>query len=185
MHTVRTTLLSLSALLFLLVGCEGPAGPQGPQGPQGPSGPAGALVETVEVEFDANAASVSEDNLVLFQNYDFPEITESVDNNGFVQAYYLAENDTWTAMPFTFGDESPDVDAVDYTLTFGYAWQAGIGPDEEGFVQLFYEASAPFALDFARDRIVKIVVADGRAATMPGVNWSDYSSVKQHFDLDE
>jgi len=178
MHTVRTTLLSLSALLFLLVGCEGPTGPQGPQGPQGPSGPAGALVETVEVEFDANAASVSEDNLVLFQNYDFPEITESVDNNGFVQAYYLAENDTWTAMPFTFGDESPDVDAVDYTLTFSYAWNVG-------FVQLFYEASAPFALDFARDRIVKIVVADGRAATMPGVNWSDYSSVKQHFNLDE
>jgi len=178
MHTMRTTLLSLPLLLLLLVGCEGPTGPQGPQGPQGPRGPAGALVETFEVEFDADAASVSEDELVLFQNYDFPEITESVENNGFVQAYYLAENDTWTAMPYTFGDESPDINAVDYTLTLGYAWNVDL-------VQIFYEASAPFALDFARDRLIKVVIADGRAATTASVDWSDYSSVKQHFDLED
>ncbi len=177
MSTLRL-LLAPVLLAVVLVGCEGPTGPQGPQGPQGPSGPAGALVETFEVEFDVDAAAEGEAGLVLFQNYDFPEITASVNNNGFVQAYYLADNDTWTAMPYTFGDESPDINAVDYTLTLGYAWNVGL-------VQLFYEASAPFALDFARDRTVKIVVADGRAATTAGVEWSDYSSVKQHFDLEE
>ncbi|PEN05675.1 hypothetical protein CRI93_12250 [Longimonas halophila] len=177
MSTLRL-LLAPVLLAVVLVGCEGPTGPQGPQGPQGPRGPAGALVETFEVEFDVDAATEGEAGLVLFQNYDFPEITESVNNNGFVQAYYLADNDTWTAMPYTFGDESPDINAVDYTLTLGYAWNVGL-------VQLFYEASAPFALDFARTRTVKIVVADGRAATTAGVEWSDYSSVKQHFDLEE
>lgn len=177
MPTLRL-LLAPVLLAVVLVGCEGPTGPQGPQGPQGPAGPAGALVETFEVSFDVDDAAESEDGLVLFQNYDFPEITDSVDDNGFVQAYYLADNDTWTAMPYTFGDESPDVDAVDYTLTLGYAWNVGL-------VQVFYEASAPFALDFARDRTVKIVVADARAATTAGVNWSDYSSVQQRFDLEE
>lgn len=171
-------LLAPVLLALVLVGCEGPTGPQGPQGPQGPPGPAGALVETFEVTFDVDDATEGEAGLVLFQNYEFPEITESVNNNGFVQAYYLADNDTWTAMPYTFGDESPDINAVDYTLTLGYAWNVGL-------VQLFYEASAPFALDFARSRTVKIVIADGRAAATAGVNWSDYSSVKQHFDLEE
>lgn len=180
MSTVRIPLALLFVFALFTAGCEGPTGPRGPQGPQGPSGPAGALVQSFEVTFDvdANTVSLSEDGLVLFQNYEFPEITESVERNGFVQAYYLASNDTWTALPYTFGDESPDINAVDYTLTLGYAWNVGL-------VQVFYEASAPFALDFARTRTLKIVVADARAAATAGVNWSDYSSVQQRFNLDE
>lgn len=174
--------ISLFLLVFLLsafvAGCEGPVGPPGPQGPRGPAGAQGAFIQTVEVTFDVDTAIEDESGLVLFQNYDFPEITPSVEDNGFVQAYYLAGNDTWTAMPYTFGDESPDIDAVDYTLTLGYAWSVDL-------VQLFYEASAPFALDFAQTRTVKIVVADAQAAQARSVDWSDYESVRSHFGLEE
>ena len=178
MDTLRLMPCIALTVSLLLIGCEGPMGPEGRPGPPGPAGPQGAIVSTFEVTFDVEAATEDESGLVLFQNYDFPEITNSVDNNGFVQAYYLASNDTWTAMPYTFGDESPDIDAVDYKMTFFYAWNVGL-------VQLFYEGSAPFALDFAADRTVKIVVADAQATAVRGVDWSDYNSVKHHFDLDE
>lgn len=186
MRTLRLLPFLTLALALLVAGCdEGPVGPRGPEGPpgfEGPRGPEGPpgdpAVETFEVDFIAQDATVDESGVVLFQNYDFPEITSSVERNGLVQAYYLASNDTWTAMPYTFGEESQNVDAVDYTLTFGYAWDAGL-------VQLFYEGSAPFALDFAQDRIVKIVILEGDPASVRGLDWSDYSAVKQRFDLGE
>jgi hypothetical protein len=114
---------------------------------------------------------------VLSSSYAFPEITQSVEDNGFVQAYFR-EQDTWTAMPYTYGVESQSLDAVDYTLSFGYAW-------EVGQVEIFYEASAPFALDFAVDRTVKVVIADAASASVSGIDWSDYSAVKERFQLDE
>lgn len=176
MRTLRLVPLAILALSVWFAGCD--QGPVGPEGPPGPPGPPGAFVQTFEVTFDASAATVDESGVVLFQNYDFPEITNSVDANGFVQAYYRAANGTWTAMPYTFGEESQNVDAVDYTLTFGYAWDVGL-------VQLFYEGSAPFALDFAVDRTVKVVIADGNSASVRGLDWSNYSAVKNHFNLDD
>lgn len=170
--------LLLASIVVLSAGCEGPVGPAGPRGEQGvrgPQGPSGAFIQTFQITFDANTATLN--STVLSTTYDFPEITQSVEDNGFVQAYFR-EQDTWTAMPYTYGEESQNLDAVDYTLTFGYAWDVGV-------VELFYEASAPFALDFAVDRTVKIVIADAASASLSDVNWSDYRAVKERFQLDD
>jgi hypothetical protein len=79
-------------------------------------------------------------------------------------------------MPYTYGVESPEVPAVDYTVTFGYAY-------EQGFVELFYEVSNEAAFPSLVDREVKVVVLYGSPAAF-NVDWSDYSAVAQRFDLE-
>jgi len=191
---------SLFAFLLLLTGCdEGPAGPPGqpgPPGPRGPEGPPGSSVTSFDVIFDTETAQVGPNGLVLFENYDAPEITSNVLTNGIVMCYYFESNNTLTAMPYTYGEESQDVEAVDYTLTFGYAFDTGL-------VQIFYEGSAPFALDFAVDRDVRVVVLEGdpfasaaaaaKSTSLtelqalenayPEVDWQNYYDVAERFDL--
>jgi hypothetical protein len=113
---------------------------------------------------------------VISQAYDAPEVTRGVVEQGMVTAYYR-EQGTWTAMPYTYGVESPDLAAVDYTVTFAYAY-------EEGFVELFYEVSNEAAFPSLVDREVKFVVLYGSPATF-SVDWSDYSEVAQRFNLEE
>jgi hypothetical protein len=112
---------------------------------------------------------------------DAPEVTPAVVQTGVVLAY-VREAGTWTALPFTYGVESPDLPAVDYTVSLGYAF-------ETGFVEVFYDVSTPAALDFVTDRTVKVVVIQGNAltysATHGGLDWRDYEAVRDHFGLDE
>jgi len=197
LRPIRLTTLLPIVLAFALVysACEGPVGPPGPPGRDGlPGDPA---VSSFDVFFDVGTATESTDGLVLFTEYDAPEINRGVVENGIVMAYYFEEtSETWTAMPYAYGEESQNVEAVDYTLTFGYAFNTG-------FLQVFYEASAPFALDFAVSRDVRVVVLEGDPfasstaalsksgtpvlerleAVYPGVNWRDYRDVAERFDL--
>lgn len=196
----RSLLVSAFALLFALsfAACDqGPPGPSGPPGPPGPPGPSGgtAAVTSFDLIFDVNTAVESEDGLVLFSEYDAPEITNNVVTAGLVMAYYFEETSgTWTAMPYTYGEESQDLNAVDYTLTFGYAFNTG-------FMQIFYEASAPFALDFAVSRDVRVAIFAGGfqtsnltksdapvieklEAAYPDVDFRNYQEVAKRFELD-
>lgn len=157
---------SMSALLFvvLLAGCD-----RGPPGPPGDPAVFGFVVDFFleDAQFDGAVASVQ---------YDAPEITRRVVREGAVQAYFR-EQGTWTAMPYTYGVESEDLAAVDRTVTLGYAF-------EEGFLEVFYEASYPEALDHLPDQEVKIVVIDSYAsARAAGVDLSDYEAVQSYYGL--
>ena len=173
---LRSAVGAVVVLLALATapGCDSQTGPPGPPGPPGPSGPPGdAAVESFTVDFFVDDAA--QNGTVFSQAYDAPEITAGVVQQGMVTAYFR-EQGTWTAMPYTYGVESPEVPAVDYTVTFGYAY-------EQGFVELFYEVSNEAAFPSLVDREVKVVVLYGSPAAF-NVDWSDYSAVAQRFDLE-
>jgi hypothetical protein len=134
-------------------------------------------IRTAELVFSIDDAVINGD--VASAQYAVRGITPDVVDHGAVMAYFR-EQGTWTAMPFTFADESPDLPAVDYTITFGFGY-------DDGFVELFYEASSTAApLDEQPDRVVKIVIFDDlgfvRAAN---VDMTDYEAVRAQFGLDE
>lgn len=169
-HLIRSIFVVL--LITLLGGCD--QGPPGPQGPQGPPGDPAVISFTVDflladADFNGSVASVA---------YDAPEITRRVVREGAVMAYFR-EQETWTALPYTYGVESEDVEAVDYTVTLGYAY-------EEGFLEVFYEASYPGVLEDLPDQTIKVVVLDSYArARAADVDLSDYEAVRSHYGLDE
>ncbi len=175
----RLLVLSFFAgVLFALTGCEGPTGPEGPPGRPGQ----GAFVDSEVVVFDVSAAAVQDGFASVA--YDAPLITRSVVDNGLVLAYFR-EAETWTAMPYTYGVDDPELAAVNYTVTFGYAY-------ERGFLELFYEVSVP-ETDFVRgliedgalrDQEVKVVVVESLPAS-GAVDLSSYASVKAYYGLEE
>lgn len=162
-------------VLLVMTGCEGPVGPEGPPGQDG----VGLGVNSDEVDFSVEDALIN--GSVASIGYDASVITQNVVDNGIVLAYFR-EHDTWTAMPYTYGVENPDpdLDAVDYTVTFGYAY-------EQNFLELFYEASLENEelLRSLPDRRVKIVVVDALPAARQAVDLSDYSAVKAYYGLED
>lgn len=167
MHKLYASSL-IAGFLLLGVGCEGPVGPPGP-----PGDPA---VRTFTVDFLMEDAVV--EGPVVSAQYDAPEITRQAVQGGAVLAYYR-EQGTWTALPYTYGVESPDLPAVDYTVTLGYAY-------EEGFLEVYYEASSDHVIDDLPDQLIKVVVIEQFAsARLAGVDPSDYEAVKNHFGLNE
>ena len=162
--------ISTAVLVILLAGCD-----QGPVGPPGPPGPPGDPA-VVSFTVDFLLADASFNGSVASVQYDAPEITRRVAREGAVLAYFR-EQGTWTALPYTYGVESEDLNAVDYTVTLGYAY-------EEGFVEVFYEASYPGVLEELPDQEVKFVVIDSYASTREsGVDLSDYDAVRAYYDI--
>lgn len=160
----------IAVLAFLIIGCEGPIGPEGPPGPPGVG------VQSFTVDFLMEDAVI--DGPVASIQYDAPEITPRVVAEGAVMAYFR-EQGTWTALPYTYGVESPDLPAVDYTVTLGYAF-------EEGFLEVFYETSTEAVIDQLPDQTIRVVVIESLAATRSAnVDLSDYGAVKAHFGLDD
>lgn len=84
-------------------------------------------------------------------------------------------------MPYTFAYESPDLPAVDFTVTLGYAF-------EVGFLEVFYEASTD-EVDLRQlplvqtPRQLKVVIIDGFVAAKAPVDLRDYEAVKAFFGL--
>jgi hypothetical protein len=109
--------------------------------------------------------------------YDAPEISPRVVEEGAVMAYFR-EQETWTALPYTYGVESADLPAVDRTVTLGFAF-------EVDFLEVFYEASRPEVLDLLPDQLIKVVIIDSFAsARAAGVDLANYAEVKAHYRLD-
>ena len=166
MKNFLPTLTLLSFSLFFAAGCIFEA-----------DNDDGADVRALEFVFSINDAVINGD--VASVQFNAPAVTPIVVDQGAILAYFR-EQSTWTAMPFTFADESPDLPAVDYTITMGYAY-------DDGLIEVFYEASTPEApIDLQPDRRIKVVIIDdlsfSRAAN---IDLNDYEAVKTQFGLDE
>lgn len=134
-------------------------------------------VRSVEFVFSMADAVINGD--VASVQFAVPAINPAVVDNGAVIAYFR-EQGTWTAMPFTFAVESPDLPAVDYTITMGFGY-------DDGFVEVFYEGSSEAAgLENQPDRLIRAVIIDD--LSFPGianVDLNNYESVKSALQLED
>ena len=165
MKTRLPIFLILSFCTFLLTGCivEADDDPEINFG-------------SAEFVFSMADAVINED--VASAQFNVPAINRAVVENGAVLAYFR-EQGTWTAMPFTFGVESPDIAAVDFTITMGFGF-------DEGFLEVFYEASSFAAnLEEQPDRIIKVVILDDLSIpAVANLDLNDYESVRQTLQID-
>jgi len=146
-------------------------------GPEGPPGPAGnANVFTVNFLYTMDDAVIN-GNVASVQ-YDVPGITASVVDEGAVLMFFR-EQGTWTAMPYTFAVESPDLPAVDYTITLGFGY-------DDAFIEVFYEASTEaVALEDQPNREMKAVIIDGFPFGKQELDLRNYEAVRAYFGLEE
>ena len=131
---------------------------------------------SVEFVFSMSDAVINGD--VASTQFNVPAINRAVVENGAVLAYFR-EQGTWTAMPFTFAVESPDIPAVDFTITMGFGF-------DEGFLEVFYEASSEAAnLDEQPDRIIKVVILDDLSLpAVANLDLNNYESVQHALRID-
>ena len=168
-----TTILTFSLLLIGATGCivEESVGPMGPQGP-----PGNANVFTLNFTFSMLDASIN--GAVASVQYEVPDLIASVVDEGAVLLFFRDQG-TWTAMPYTFGVESPDVPAVDYTISMGFGY-------EVGFLEVFYEASSTVVdLTLLPDREMKAVVIDGFLIGKKEIDLTDWETVKSVYGLSD
>lgn len=166
MNNVRTTLLALVFVLVLSAcGDDDPVGPGG-----------NANVHALTVDFFMADAVIN--GPVASVQYEVPAITPDVVDVGAVLAYFR-EQGTWTAMPYTFGEESAELPAVDYTLTLGYGY-------DDHFLEIFYEASSEEAVDLAAqpDQHVKVVIIEALPLAKSGVDLKNYEAVAEFYGLE-
>lgn len=165
-YTARPTAALLFLASFVLTSCDGPTGPPGP--------PGNANVHSLTFDFSMDDAQFN--GPVASVQYDVSSITPSVVDHGAVLLYFR-EQETWTATPYTFAEESPDLPAVDFTITLGYGY-------DDAFLEVFYESSTT-AIDLADqpDREMKAVIIDGIPLGKIGVDLTDYEAVRAHFGL--
>jgi hypothetical protein len=158
------------AVIFtgLLTGCtiEEGIGPQGP--------PGNANVFSFGLQFRLDDAVINE--TVASVQYTVPELTPYVVDEGAVLLFFRDQG-TWTAMPYTYGVESLDLPAVDYTVSLGFGY-------DDNFLEIFYEVSTP-AVDMGTlaDRDIKVVIIDGFPLSKTGIDLSDWEIVKATFGL--
>lgn len=136
-----------------------------------------ARVRSIEFTYSMRNADIN--GSVASVQYDVPEITARVSSGGAILAFFREQN-TWTAMPYTFAVENPEIPAVDYTITLGYAF-------EERLLEVFYEASTPQApLSSQPDRRVKLVIIDADVySSKQGLDLTSWEAVKAAFDLED
>lgn len=135
----------------------------------------GTISTPIELVFSMNDAVINGD--VASSQFTVGAINPNVVDNGAVLAYFR-EQGTWTAMPYTFGVESPDLLAVDYTITMGFGY-------DDGLLEVFYEASTPEAplIDQPDRRIKAIILEDLSFLSEANVDMNDYESVKAYLNL--
>lgn len=109
--------------------------------------------------------------------FDIPEIDSWTVSDGAVLVFFRDQG-TWTALPYTFGVESPDLPAVDYTIAMGYGYDPGV-------LEVFYEASTEaVALENLPDRELKVVVVEAWPVNKKAVDLKNWESVRAYFNLE-
>lgn len=135
-----------------------------------------ADVFSFPVTFDV--ANASRNDNVLSEQFDVPDITPNVVDHGAVLVYF-EEQDTWTAMPYTYGVESATEPLVDYTVTLGYAFDVRL-------LEVFFETSAdPDAIDLPSSVDMKVVIIDSLPVGKNAVDLRDYEAVKRYYGLED
>lgn len=166
-------LLLFAGLVLIASGCviEESVGPEGPQGPPGNA-------NVFSLNFTFRLADAAYNGAVASVQFDVPDLNANVVDEGAILMFFRDQG-TWTAMPYTFGVESLDLPAVDYTISVGYGY-------EVGFLEVFYEASTD-AVDLSQlpDRQMKLVVIDGFFYGKTGVDLTDWDVVKALYDLED
>lgn len=138
----------------------------------------GADVRSVNFRFHFSDADYV--GTVASAAYDIPEITRSVVQDGAVLLYFR-EQGTWTALPYTFGVEAPDLPAVDYTVSMGYGF-------DHRLIEIFVELSTQEVWDDVLDRLpgsydLKVVVINDRAFHKNGPDPANYEAVRDFYGL--
>lgn len=184
MNTLLTRTLVLTCIVVVAGACEIDRSSVGPPGPPGPPGRDGNA-NVFSLPFDFSLEDAAFTPYVASLSYDVPDLTPSVVDEGAVLVYFRDAEGTWSALPFTFGFEAPDEPVVDYTVTFGYAY-------EVDRLDVFLEASTSDDVvwgyifeDFGGVFEMKAVVIDGFPAAKADVDLRDYEAVKAYFGLDE
>ena len=165
---ISVRLITILLLSFAWVGCvfEESVGPEGPPG----------NANVFSLNFDFVLADAVFNGTVASVQFDIPDITPLVVDEGAVIMYFRDQG-TWTAMPYTYGVESEDVPAVDYTVSLGFGFDVG-------FLEVFYETSID-ALDVPDlvDREMKAVIIDSFAFGKQDVDLSDWNAVQEFYGL--
>lgn len=120
----KTNYFLLSLLVILALSCsaeDGAVGPEGPQGVQGAQGPQGEQGEKGDPGEDGTGTETGVISVVLenqtlspgLNEFDVPELTQDIFDNGVVYAYVTADPEIWFALPFSelqnFGTEEEPV----------------------------------------------------------------------------
>lgn len=159
--------LFLSAAIFVFAGCEGPVGPPGPGNAEIISFPLSFLMADAQV--NGNVASVQ---------YEVPAITRTVVDEGAVLVYFREQN-TWTALPYTYAYDDPELGATSFTVSLGYAY-------EHRYMEVFYELSTDEVSPLDEpDRELKVVVINALPAGKASIDLKDYEAVKAYYGLED
>lgn len=139
--------------------------------------PETAMIRTFQETVDLSKGALNQTGDVASVQLNFPEITPAVEDWGAVLVYYWDQN-SWTALPFTTSFDDPDLQAVSYTMTLGYAHWAGT-------LEVFRESSTSDVSP--REGIgpidLKIVIISDFAASKAGIDLRNYEEVKRYFKL--
>lgn len=155
-------------LVFVASGCVIEEG----VGPEGPPGNANVF----SLNFEFNMADADVNGTVASVQYTVPDITPLVVDEGAVLLFFRDQG-TWTALPYTFGVESPTLPAVDYTVSMGYGF-------DDQFLEVFYETSTESVnFNTLPDRTIKAVIIDGFAFGKKSIDLTDWNVVKEVFGL--
>lgn len=179
----KSTILSLSLLLFAVFACEGPSGPIGPSGPQGPQGPKGdpgvnILGAVFEIEADFNSENeystlftFPPDEIEVFESdvvlvYILWEVTEDSDGNALPiwrlmpQTIFLEDGSFQYNFDYTYFDVSIFLDGVYDFNTLGNNW--------------------------TQDQLFRVVVVPADFASANGrYDYSNYAATIQRLKLDD
>jgi hypothetical protein len=182
-HTSRPVLpfasLLMAALLLVLAGCEGPQGPPGRDGFDGRNGRDGldaplplSIRYTVLAEDWLANGTDGQPGYFLEVELPVPEITQSIVDDGMVLVYYQAQaGDPWLFLPYTFisSDAPPFTEVLDFIYGFEFVNMKSQAND---FGATPYEGT------------FRVVVAPAEPVNKAPIDYTDYDSVAEFFDLD-
>ncbi len=177
-----STLVILAVMAFSASGCiiedDDPVGPIG-----------NAEIFSLNFNFNLRQAQLNDGGTVASEQYDVPDITGSVVDDGTVLVYYRFAG-TWTALPYTISVEAPDdPPRVDYSASFSYGY-------DDGFLEVFVESSTsdPVVWEelesfevFDGGTQMKAVIINSLpfAAKQGSLDLRDYEAVKAYYGLQD
>lgn len=138
--------------------------------------------EVASVPLTFRFQNASYNGPVASVQFDMPEISQPVVDHGAVMVYYRDQG-TWTALPYSYGVESDELPAVDYTVSMGYAF-------ERRLLEVFVEVSTAEVWDEVLDRLpsrydMRAVIIRDRAYGKNAPDLTNYEAVRDYYGLSD